>query len=795
MAVNFDLLVTGLNIQEVLVDKLKLTTVSQSASAAQVFFYKTDKITLKNVYISTEDPLNPFTLAPNPLTLNVAGAAEQKLYYYFFNEDVDDPTQDDEELYYIQVVNSNGETIYEENNFVRNPPVSGGGDTITSLVNLAPDYGLDVLFRPSYYGSNTEIYLTDTANHPALGYIWYINDPTVGDFSYEFVSPPIGDLPGDPLHYIILTEENFGSDQTNLWYGFAICQYQELIGSTITFQFLAQDQSIQEVTSLNIGIIRSPGSLPETGLIDWDNAGSPINVGNVTLDTSFSLKTVTFTMPDIVTVPDESSATYMVIELPLDQNFKIALTGFYVYQGENEDITVTRDNLGNRYSRVFSQLMTNFILSNEDYRSANLPLMRRNAAGSINYQNRTGAFFQAAQVYSANNENVDTFNFAVPANGLNVVENYTYAEAGRTDITTATVAEKEILCNRYIENIAPNLGVVGDNSFLIFSETATGFIAQTVLVHTPYSTWVSNSGVLTITPIGQPSNHIVTAAVNGGNPNRVDITFIQNYLALTWGYRANPNEPPGSDLNVYITPPSQNVLVSWIGNIINNPGGAQATFNALGGLTVGTVNNGGVAAAEGFITFPAGGVTPAQIKSQLHTTQTDNVRSTQYINCLQFLNPSLAGSTTLPATPPYAIQFHVDDEGATVAVTDTLLTVNFPSSVLSSGSDMALFMTDALNDGTSYQFTFSGIPSNGENFLFSSTYKNFIGIFWVTNQVQPSNPIPSRPAMYIEIAPGSTIQDVVTATSTAFRKKISSTPTAANLNITIGTDLHLFMEA
>jgi len=796
MAVDYDFLVTDLSIQNQIVDKFKSTDVSQSASGAQVFFYKTDEVTPKNIYIQTDDPLNPFTVAANPQTLNTAGAFEQKIYYYFFDEDDETPTN--EELYYIKVVNTDSVTIYETNNFVINPPSSGGGTTTTSLVNLAPDYGFDVLFRSDYYASSTDIYLNEVANYPALGYLWFISDPSIGDFSYEFVAPAIGTLEGDPLHYIILTEENFGSDQTNIWFGFPICQYQELIDSTITFQFLAQDQSNTAVTSLDISIVRSPAMNDITNLVDWTMASSPINVGSVALDTSFSLKTVTFTMPSLVTTPEESSLTYLVIEMPKDQNFKIALTGFYPYQGEGETLAVTRDNLGNRNSRVFAQAMNNFLLSLNDYKSNNQPLMRRGAAGAINYQNRTGIFFQSSSPVDYN-DTIPTYNFAVPANAQNVVVDYTYAEAGRTNVDTATEAEREILCNRYFEQVSSSTRALGDNSFLITALTATGFNVQTVLVHTPYSDWVSNSGVLTITPLSNPSNHILTAVI-GPSSNQVDMTFTSNYDAGTFAYRDSALQPLGTPQNQYnpdVTG-SLTAMVNWFGTITGSSQTAPyLTWNPTAGVTLATLNIGsGATPASVRFTWPVGGLTAAQIRSTQNNLSTNRANWSQYTNTLEFSNVSSSSPYfMLPAIPPYAIQFHVDSQGATVQVSDTLLTINFPSSEITTGADLANFMVNSLSDGTFYNFDFSGVPSNGENFYFSSTYKNFIGIFWITSQVKPTNPLPSRPAIYIALSPTASVQDVVTATSNAFINQISCIPNATDLNITLGNDMNLFMEA
>ena len=72
---------------------------------------------------------------------------------------------------------------------------------------------------------------------------------------------------------------------------------------------------------------------------------------------------------------------------------------------------------------------------------------------------------------------------------------------------------------------------------------------------------------------------------------------------------------------------------------------------------------------------------------------------------------------------------------------------------------------------------------------------DFIAIFWITNQVQPTNPILTRPAIYISIAPGATIQDVVTATWQGLVNSISAIPTAGDLGISLGANLSLMMEA
>lgn len=794
MAVDFSLLVTDLSIQNQIVDKFKSTNVSQSASGAQVFFFKTDKITPKNVYIDTGDPQNQFIVSPNPITLNTAGAFDQELYFYFFDESVDNPTENDQELYYIQVINTDNVTIYETNNFVLNPITGGGGGgATTNIVNLAPSYALDVLDRNNEnaqyaYNNARANFITEIGNYPALSFLWLISSPDFGNFYYTFTDVAIGTLPGDPYNYINLIQENFSTSQTNCFFAFPICQHPELVGSMLTFQFLAQDQSATAVTNLNIGILRGPPMNVNSNLINWSLASVPINVGSVTLDTTFSLKTITFIVPSEILSPPASAATYMTIGLPLDQNFNIALTGFYVYQGQNESLTITRDNLGNRYSRVFSQSMNSFLLSGgQNFRSLNQPIVRSEQQGGFNFQDRTGIFFQRAlDIFSYNT------NFGVVAQGQNVVKGYSYeAGGGVPSGLTNEGRSYQLLGDRFLDKYAAvPLGKIGDNSFLTSNVTATSFTVRTVLQHASHSPWISNSGVLTITTITGPSQHIVTAAVDVGIPERVIITNVASYVAFTRGYRADP----ANGNNYTIANVAANVYIDYFGTITAGPPNPGFTFNPTGGFASGTIFGGGATPAVGFIQFPPGAVNPNAIQ----TTSTfipAGVGFTQYLNCLQFLSPQQAGFSQITNPPAYAIQFKVDNAGQNVPVSQTLLTVNFPSASLVSGASLASAMVAILNSADEYIFTFSGVPANGDNFLFSSTYKDFIGIFWQTNQTQPINPILSRPAIYIEIAPGASIQDVVNATNAAFTNLISSIPTPGNLGITVGRDLSLFMEA
>ena len=143
MAIDFDKLFASPPIQYVFVDQTIPNTQSQLAAGAQVFFYKTDRITLKNIYIYSGDPMNPFIVAPNPQVTNAAGRLEQPIYLYPFDEAEMPPMT--EELYTIEVFNSQNVMIDLIENWPLNPQ-SGGGATDEEFTNLAPAYAYDIPF-------------------------------------------------------------------------------------------------------------------------------------------------------------------------------------------------------------------------------------------------------------------------------------------------------------------------------------------------------------------------------------------------------------------------------------------------------------------------------------------------------------------------------------------------------------------------------------------------------------------------------------------------------------------------
>ena len=82
-------------------------------------FFKTDKVTPKNIYEQTGDPFNPFQVAANPIQLNAAGGYVNGSgnifvpYLYPFDE-ADNTTA---ELYYVEVERTDTSIAWAVDNF------------------------------------------------------------------------------------------------------------------------------------------------------------------------------------------------------------------------------------------------------------------------------------------------------------------------------------------------------------------------------------------------------------------------------------------------------------------------------------------------------------------------------------------------------------------------------------------------------------------------------------------------------------------------------------------------------
>ncbi len=772
--INIDRLARAKPFQYIFVDS---TTGAFAAGGEVTFWTSPAKIALKNIYIKTNDPINPFIQGANPQNLSTVGTLLQAVFLYPFDE----TDEDIEELYYVEAKNVNDVVIYSEQNIPINEASAATVDA--SIVNLAPSYGLDVRSSQNLFGPTPErnnIFLSNVATFPALGFIWVIQDPTNGNFYYTFTEIAEGTIPGNPTQFISLFQQDFGASQTNIFFGYPITFATECIGETITASLFIQDQSLVAVTSLNVGIIRSPAAEDDEETAGWSTVSPPINVGSITVTNALEKQEITFEMPALVTTPADSSLSYLVYSLPTSQNFQFNLTGFFSYEGENLTPVFFKRNLGDRLSRLFAQQMDNNLLSFKDYQSEYLPMGR--GKGASIFQNRTGVIFEGPH-------NAD-FNFAVPMDGRNVIRGFPLLNT---------------LGDRYLD-AAGNLSTEAANSFSITNVTTTTFEIQTVRPASSYTPWVSNSTAISIVPTSTPTEVGVTAAIQSG-PTQLEtvvLTFDSNFLAE--GVAAN-SVWRGFDIIDPATLPIAGSMINWMGTLtaINNHFLYLGwfSFDSTSPIIAATVAPGSVSSPAIYsIQFPAAGMTQAEIQTNFVRSDaapgTKNVFLFENANWLGYLNqPTSPAGGPIPYRTPYVLQFHVDGDGADRASTVTTTTVNFTTAELASGISMANKVVATINNADAYELIYSGVPTNGESLEISSHNTNFTLIFHVTNAGRPNNPFPNRFPIFVPISPSSDIATAIQETIITLLNDIGGIPFPDDLGYTalnIPDSVQLYIE-
>ncbi len=747
MAVNNELLLTSLVLSEVFVDPLTLQPL-----IGEVFFFKTDKITVKNIYQLTGDDLDPFEVAPNPFPLQADGGFLNKIYYYPYDED-DETTV---ELYYIEARRTDTSVVLTFDDFPKNfVPRQGGTASSEELSNLLPSYGFDIPINRGFFTQDNEFPIEGTTLQRvtvAPGFDWIISNPSFSKFFYSFSKIAQGTLDGDPLYEITLDVESFGTAQTTLLFGGFISLDNQLAGETINLQVFVQDKSGAAITSLNVVVYAA-------------DSYSPTTVTTLPVTTSLVQNKLSFTMPTVDLDSFDNRQVYLGVELPNAQELSIAFTGWFAYRGVAQtNLTILPQPLGEDISDQFFSTIDKDLRSVQTdsndtgttYLGNELPLSATN--GTIAPLSHVGEIFEAGLAQSFDN--------AVLLSGDTIIINQLIGE------------KKDILTNRYLAD-SP-LSSKGGNSFVISNVLATAFDVETLVAGKPHTTWVSNTANVVITT--NTGGAIPLSAVIGAPTNTVDITFNNDYLAFIKPqiFYKQFNEQPNIE-----SFPADNVINNWIGNL-NTSGSITFNFN-LGNVGMLTTANGSPStAATCTVTFPVGGTTANLIKSFVSNHDYGNV----YMNYFSFLDVAInPPGTDMPTPPPFSISFHVDDDGIEVPATIHPYVMNFATSDLATGDLMAIAFNNFINTATKHTITINGLPLNGDNVQASTHDADFVFIFHDTAQAQPANPFPSKPPVFVLFTTSDTIVDFIDTFSRTFTTKLGSIPSINDLNYPKPPDL------
>ena len=272
-----------------------------------ITFYKSDMVTLKNVYYQSGTPGNyTYIVAPNPMTLSGAGTPVDTngndiiLFYYPYSE----TNSNVSEPYFVTAYDSEGTLQFTRSNF---PFITGGGDAATTVATLENyiinnrfwrnigtlnSATLNNTWTTQYNNTGTVYYQTlcpdqhDGFSMPDFNYIKNVNGSsteTITFNTFDKTSTPI--LTGDvgPEFYINHACSADTSGATLKVYQFPVSLHlATLVGET--FSFTIQGQSISGTATIGVYIYQFCG----TGVV----SPSPLLLGNITLGSSWTKYTL-----------------------------------------------------------------------------------------------------------------------------------------------------------------------------------------------------------------------------------------------------------------------------------------------------------------------------------------------------------------------------------------------------------------------------------------------------------------------------------------------------------------------
>ena len=291
-----------------------------------VFFYKAGTSILKSVYQRSNDPDNPYVAAPNPLSLNAAGALPFSIFAYPVNE-ADETTL---ELYDLVVKTSAGVEVLRINNW---PETAKQGST---TVNISDEYIVNGQFNYpfEFYSDSNKVGAVKFATTGVCPGWTYETDAdlrvTDRVITFEEI---LNDKANDLPKYICIvdgiapsTKESFSRLKQEMG------PVEVLAGKDITFSFYAQDRNGNGV-QLELRMIRNYGPSSSGA-----SASDDILIDTITVTSTLSKFTKTITIPSLEgKTVHEPSSLEIYFSFPTGSAYKIGITSFLGRLGSVSD--------------------------------------------------------------------------------------------------------------------------------------------------------------------------------------------------------------------------------------------------------------------------------------------------------------------------------------------------------------------------------------------------------------------------------------------------------------------------
>lgn len=689
----------------------------------------------------------------------------------------------------------------------------GSGGSGTNNSNLLPSFGFDSQVFPDIYSEKP---IPNGINYFSFGFGWRNQTTSNTELkTYEFEPLLDSGYVGNPKNKVIL--KSTGSSGGN-----TICQVEVNIGFYNSFQ--------NEKLAFSIGtqlISGSVNSLPIKIERTKNGTAQPsISVGSIPVSASGSpnQETISFTVPAL----SESDTGYMnsdilklIIELPLNTDFEIGLTGSWLQHSEDGTVNITENSAQVSAIKQILGSAAPYIQNNDDSKRAGFPLCVSDGYSDV-FVN-TGIIFKAPTA-------TETY--------------YRFC----TNLKT----KKEFLANNVYQNCPTNRIISllqnsadsnlrrSENTFVFPAKTATTLDISTGLATAPHSTWQSFGSKITITKETPEFEMKISASqfydYNTINSSLITFTWQTNGVVNPGFY--NPLNETGNPIFAGGSFEGSSLsLTSYLGyfsHIENNGGGAppgqasDATFKQylrLDSSTNGSATTKAVCWLDfGYFNFRNANIIP-QTQGAISGFEIDTAITMYSANFLKssnmqyqyntdpselrdyktgFLTWNDVGETynTTSNVQKYILGFDVDEDGAPnvpAAISGGIRKIVSVSSIEDiQKNTIVRKIVDAINNSFVYRLTFSAtLPVSGDTdkSYISNKDTDFVLIPWnkTTDPNKPENQDTDKIPIYIEFESTTTIPQLIDVYENSIKLAVAGMPSPQEMGLPATDNIDYFM--
>jgi hypothetical protein len=731
----------------------------------KLYFYDDEnKLIFQNTY-KDRALTDPY---PNPIILDGVGSVP--------------PIYLIDKAYYIEIYDKFNNLVATLDNYLP----SAGGDTpptaSSSLDNLLPVYGFDIEINENIYTTESVPNIYPEGTPITYGWKWFIaTTQTDALNTYEYVELGNSGLIGNPKNAILISSTNNTGGQTSNFIGSPIGTYNMFQGQQIAFSIYTRLISGVSDT-LTVHLIRTKNGVFET----------PIQVGSLNISVTQSQEVITFTVPELTATDyDYGDLMYLVIYLPLNEDFQHEFTGTWAQLSETGDISITETPAS---TSLFKQWggdgSSDQILNNPQYEKRGLPTAL-GAAGLVTLPMTGSISFGSAS---------DRSSYAVS------MEGQPPSDDGFELIRDKIIGNTQT--NRLIDNLRAQ-GVIQSRLTFIADNNDTDTVSVKLGIGAaPNSSWQSlNPAVISVTKPVDEFEYKLEARTRGNGVVR--FTFVDAFEASTVAY--NTTYQP-SNVPVYQVLPTPGPIISWIGAssfIAQNSPTEKNYFVPWVKTSVinpGSVSEQAIADVSFGLNCFHSHIINKKIDPGAELVRRDFRRSGSIYEC--FINGSRVvddfGDQTTneiqggflayndissnpnpqELQPPRVINFgtlvgETERDGALSTLTVSLDTGD-------NADVVAAKVMNAVNTSFEYQLQVLAIPSNGLIVEISNSSTDFNLIYYDISQPKPVNPSSIREAIFVEYSPAFTLVQIAQATADAIQNGVIGVPLATDLALPFG---------